>query len=83
MNHLSIHPDILFNPEAILDSFRNQYSLTEVKERLAEWQEVAFTTDNMLFDDCISRQELARFSAALNNVAEAIWAMKCGRLKNR
>lgn len=79
MNQINIHPDILFNPEAILESFRNQYSLTEVKEKLAEWKEVAFTSENLVYDDYQSRQELARFSDMLDSVAEAIWAMRLER----
>lgn len=76
MNQINIHADILFNPEAIIESFRNQYTLAEVKEKLVEWKEVAFTSENMTYDDYQSRQELARFSDMLNSVAEAIWALK-------
>lgn len=75
MDTLTINPDVQANPEEILQAFRNVYSLVETKNRLAEWLEVALTTDNMPFDDSKSREELFRFYHNLVNVCEAVWVL--------
>ena len=75
MNPLNVHPDILANPWQILESFKNLYSLEETKSHLAEWLEVALTTDNMPYDDSKSREELYRFYHMLVDVAEAVWVL--------
>lgn len=73
MQQPNIHPDIQFNPQATFQTFRKLYNLSDAKARLAEWLEVALTTDNMPYDDFKSREELCQFCHMLEDVVEAIW----------
>jgi len=76
MHHLNVHPDIQADPVQILQTFKKLYSLDETKTRLAEWLEVAVTTDNMPYDDSKSREELYKFYHMLVDVTEAIWFLE-------
>jgi len=63
------------SPAEIFTLFRKEYSLEEAKQKLAEWLEVALTTENLFYDDAKSREELYRFYHLLTYVSEGIWQL--------
>ncbi|MBN8720072.1 MAG: hypothetical protein J0H85_11545 [Sediminibacterium magnilacihabitans] len=66
-----LEKEVLQDPHKVFTCFFGTYTLATAKQYLAEWVELACTTDNVLYIDSEDRTNLLRFCHFMEEMLEA------------